>query len=67
MRVSRSRTSGSTLLRLGGHAMFVGAPIVIGVAMVSLALAYGNSTQLGLGIALLGVGLGIESIRNLYF
>lgn len=67
MRVSRSRTPGSTLLRVGGTTVFIAAPIVIGVAMVSLALAYGNSVQMGVGIALLGCGLGLETVRNLFF
>jgi hypothetical protein len=55
-----------SLLRLGAVALFIAAPIVLGVALVSLALAYGNSAELGAGIVVLGAGLGAEAIRNLY-
>lgn len=67
MRASKEYGPGVAMLRAGGHALFVGVPIVVGVAMVSLALAYGNNAQMGIGIVLLGVGLGMETVRNLFF
>jgi hypothetical protein len=67
MRASRQYPPGVAALRASGHALLVGVPIVVGVALVSLALAYGNNIQMGIGIALLGVGLGTETVHNLFF
>jgi hypothetical protein len=60
MEIRRTHTS---LMRVGAMALFIALPIVLGVALVALGLAYGNGTQFGTGIAVLGAGLGAEAMR----
>lgn len=52
------------VLGVGGVAILIVAPIVLGVALIALALAYDNSPQLGVGIALLAGGLFFETLRD---
>ena len=52
------------VLGVGGVAILIVAPIVIGVALIALALAYDNHQQLGVGIVLLASGLFCEAVRD---
>jgi hypothetical protein len=52
------------VLGVGGVAILIVAPIVLGVALIALALAYDDSQQLGVGIALLAGGLFFETLRD---
>jgi len=54
------------VLGLGGVAVLIVGPIVIGIALIALALAYDNHQQLGIGIALLAAGLFCEAIRDVF-
>jgi hypothetical protein len=54
------------VLGVGGVAMLIVTPIVLGVALIALALAYDNSQQLGVGIAMLAGGLFFEAIRDVF-
>ena len=50
------------VLGVGGVAILIVGPIVIGVALIALALAYDNTQQLGVGIAMLATGLFCEAV-----
>jgi hypothetical protein len=52
------------VLGVGGVAVLIVGPIVIGVALIALALAYDNTQQLGVGIVLLACGLFCEAVRD---
>lgn len=52
------------VLGVGGVAILIVGPIVIGVALIALALAYDNTQQLGIGIAMLATGLFCEAVRD---
>jgi hypothetical protein len=54
------------VLGVGGVAILIVGPIVVGVAMIALALAYDNTQQLGVGIVLLACGLFCEAIRDVF-
>jgi hypothetical protein len=53
-----------TLLRVSGQVVLIAVPIVVGIALVSLALAYDDPDRLGLGIGLLAAGLLVEVVRD---
>lgn len=55
------------VLGVGGIAVLIVAPIVVGVALIALALAYDNHQQLGAGIVLLATGLLAEAVRDVLF
>jgi 4-hydroxybenzoate polyprenyltransferase len=52
------------VLGVGGVAILIVAPIVVGVALIALALAYDNTQQLGVGIVVLAAGLLCEALRD---
>jgi hypothetical protein len=52
------------VLGVGGVAVLIVAPIVVGVALIALALAYDNTQQLGVGIVVLATGLFCEAVRD---
>jgi hypothetical protein len=52
------------VLGVSGVAVLIVAPIVVGVALIALALAYDNTQQLGVGIAMLATGLFCEAVRD---
>jgi hypothetical protein len=54
------------VLGVGGVAILIVAPIVVGIALIALALAYDNSQQLGVGIVLLAAGLLCEAVRDVW-
>ncbi|HEV7464687.1 MAG TPA: hypothetical protein VGP96_00200 [Candidatus Dormibacteraeota bacterium] len=54
------------VLGVGGVAILIVAPIVLGVALIALALAYDNTQQLGVGIVLLAAGLLCEAVRDVW-
>lgn len=54
------------VLGVGGVAILIVAPIVLGIALIALALAYDNSQQLGVGIVLLAAGLLCEAVRDVW-
>ncbi|MBV8994885.1 MAG: hypothetical protein JO287_14595 [Pseudonocardiales bacterium] len=53
-----------TLLRVSALVVLIALPIVLGIALVSLALAEGDDGRLGLGIGLLATGLLVEVVRD---
>jgi 4-hydroxybenzoate polyprenyltransferase len=61
-----SLTTLGVVLGVGGIAILIVAPIVLGVALIALALAYDNGQQLGVGIALLAGGLLFETLRDVF-
>jgi hypothetical protein len=54
------------VLGVGGVAILIVAPIVVGIALIALALAYDNTQQLGVGIVLLAAGLLCEALRDVW-
>jgi hypothetical protein len=54
------------LLGVGGVTILIVAPIVLGIALIALALAYDNTQQLGVGIVLLAAGLLCEAVRDVW-
>ncbi|MEA2617573.1 MAG: hypothetical protein QOE72_3356 [Chloroflexota bacterium] len=54
------------VLGVGGIAILIVAPIVVGIALIALALAYDNTQQLGVGIVLLAAGLLCEALRDVW-
>ncbi len=54
------------VLGVGGVAILIVAPIVLGIALIALALAYDNTQQLGVGIVLLATGLLCEAVRDVW-
>ncbi|MDB5064704.1 MAG: hypothetical protein JWM18_1138 [Chloroflexi bacterium] len=54
------------VLGVGGVAILIVAPIVLGIALIALALAYDNTQQLGVGIVLLASGLLCEAVRDVW-
>jgi hypothetical protein len=54
------------VLGVGGVALLIVAPIVVGIALIALALAYENTQQLGVGIVLLSAGLLCEAVRDVF-
>ncbi|MEA2671105.1 MAG: hypothetical protein QOG45_1325 [Chloroflexota bacterium] len=67
-RLHRGELAGLTgvVLGLGGITILIVAPIVLGIALIALALAYDNSQQLGVGIVLLAAGLLCEAVRDVW-
>lgn len=54
------------VLGIGGVALLIVGPIVVGIALIALALAYDNTQQLGVGIVLLAAGLLCEAVRDVW-
>lgn len=54
------------VLGVSGVAVLIVAPIVVGVALIALALAYDNTQQLGVGIVMLAAGLFCEAVRDVF-
>jgi hypothetical protein len=54
------------VLGVGGIAILIVGPIVLGIALIALALAYDNTQQLGVGIVLLAAGLLCEAARDVW-
>jgi hypothetical protein len=59
-----SMTLLGVVLGVGGVAVLIVAPIVVGIALIALALAYDNTQQLGVGIVVLATGLLCEALRD---
>jgi hypothetical protein len=53
-----------TVLRVSIQVVLIAIPIVVGIALVSLALADDDPGRLGVGIALLATGLLVEVVRD---